>query len=752
MKRLSVRISVLSAVVVLGIMAIAFAQRRDEAPAPDAAQLQKAKELLQQGLAEGSDGASQVPRQLGSGSRATPLFPSQASSEVIPASAVGAPDPSATAAKPADDGRVSVRFSSANTQVSAPNAQSPFDLAANTAAMMAPQGGLVGGPTVGTPMPPAGATAGLAEPAIGSTAAPLATAAAPSAGEEAAGDAISTPFNVMPSEPGAAAMPQNPTDAGSTESMPGTPLPPPDDLANVLPDAADPTMPATGAMVPIGSGPSADSPSGDSTPAISDGLATAMPAPQAGLSLTQGTASPGSPQLEGPRTPQVTIEKIAPTDVQVGKPTIFRVKVQNVGQVEAYGVTVHDQVPRGTRLVSTNPRASQGLQGELVWDLGTLRPGEEVSAEMEVMPVEEGEIGSVATVQFRADAAARAVATKPELVVKTSGPTQVLIGDEMTLSITVTNPGSGVATGVVLEEHVPTGLVHEAGSELQYEVGDLKPNESRELQLQLRADRPGVASNILTAFGDGNLKAEDRLDVEIISPQLRVAVDGASRRFLERQALYTLSISNPGTAPAKNVRLTAELPPGLQFVSANNSGQYDEATRTVQWQLEELPVKETGSVQLVTMPMHPGEQLLRISGRSDRGIADEIEQPLVIEGVAALNFEVIDAEDPIERGGETTYEIRVVNQGSKPASNVQVVAFLAPEMQAVAAEGPSQHVIDATRVAFEPLPRLAPKADTTYRVRVQGLQPGDLRLKVQVASDDIRNPVTKEESTQVYAE
>ncbi len=751
MKRLSVRISVLSAVVVLGIMAIAYAQRRDEAPAPDAAQLQKAKELLQQGLAEGSDNASQVPRQLGSASRATPLFPSQASSEVVPASAVGTPDPSATAARPADEGRVSVRFSTANTQVSAPNAQSPFDLAANTAAMMTPQGGLAGGPTVGTPMPSTGETAGLVEPAIGSTAAPPATAAAPPAGEEAARGAISTPFNIMPSEPDAAAMPQNPTDAGSTESPPGTPLPPPDDLAHILPNA-DPTMPAAGAMVPIGSGPSGVSSSDESASAASDGLATAMPVPQAGLSLTQGTASPGSPQLEGPRTPQVTIEKIAPTDVQVGKPTIFRVKVQNVGQVEAYGVTVHDQVPRGTRLVSTNPRASQGLQGELVWDLGTLRPGEEASAEMEVMPVEEGEIGSVATVQFRADAAARAVATKPELVVKTSGPTQVLIGDEMTLSITVTNPGSGVATGVVLEEHVPTGLVHEAGSELQYEVGDLKPNESRELQLQLRADRPGVASNILTAFGDGNLKAEDRLDVEIISPQLRVAVDGASRRFLERQAAYTLSISNPGTAPATNVRLAAELPPGLQFVSANNSGQYDEATRTVQWQLQELPVKETGSVQLVTMPMHPGEQLLRVSGRSDRGIADEIEQPLVIEGVAALNFEVVDAEDPIERGGETTYEIRVVNQGSKPASNVQVVAFLAPEMQAVAAEGPSQHVIDATRVAFEPLPRLAPKADTTYRVRVQGLQPGDLRLKVQVASDDIRNPVTKEESTQVYAE
>ncbi len=41
----------------------------------------------------------------------------------------------------------------------------------------------------------------------------------------------------------------------------------------------------------------------------------------------------------------------------------------------------------------------------------------------------------------------------------------------------------------------------------------------------------------------------------------------------------------------------------------------------------------------------------------------------VVDGLAAIMFEVKDLEDPIEVGGETGYEVRVVNQGTKAATN-----------------------------------------------------------------------------------
>ena len=50
-------------------------------------------------------------------------------------------------------------------------------------------------------------------------------------------------------------------------------------------------------------------------------------------------------------------------------------------------------------------------------------------------------------------------------------------------------------------------------------------------------------------------------------------------------------------------------------------------------------------------------------------------------------------------------------------------------------------------VAFEAIPRLAVKADVVVRVKVKGTVAGDLRCKVQLSCDQLKQPVFKEEST-----
>jgi len=467
---------------------------------------------------------------------------------------------------------------------------------------------------------------------------------------------------------------------------------------------------------------------------------------------SEGVGQPGGKQLDGPQCPNLTIEKFAPEKIQVGKPAVFKVTVCNSGKIAAGDVVIRDQLPKGTRLIGTTPRASLGAKGEMTWELGALRPGEQSSVEVELMPIAEGEIGSVATVQFSAAASVRCISTKPQLVLKTSTPRQVLIGEEVTLSIEVSNPGSGTATGVVLEEHIPAGLQHSGGTDLEYEVGDLPSGESRKLELTLVAKQAGSLVNLLIARGDGNLRSEDRTNLEIIAPKLDISVAGPKRRYLEREAAYRLSVHNPGTAPAKQVELTAYLPTGLEFVSANNAGHYQEANHAVCWRLEELPTNETGTVELVTMPVAAGEQSIRLRGTAEKGLTVEKQQPVVIEGIAAILFQAADVTDPIEVGGETTYEIRVLNQGSKTATNIRVAVMLPAELRPLSAEGPARHNIQGNRVLFDGLSRLAPKADTTYRVRVQALRPGDMRTRVQLLTDDIQTPITKEESTRVYSD
>jgi uncharacterized repeat protein (TIGR01451 family) len=256
----------------------------------------------------------------------------------------------------------------------------------------------------------------------------------------------------------------------------------------------------------------------------------------------------------------------------------------------------------------------------------------------------------------------------------------------------------------------------------------------------------------MTAKADAGLHVEASCEFEVIAPDLHVTVEGPERRFLERPATYQVSIDNPGTAPAKDVQLVTHLPKGLQFVSANNLGEYDAAQHSVYWSLAELPANERGTVELVALPVEAGQHTLQVTTKARDGLTDETQKAVTVEGIAALNFSVVDRDDPIEVGGETSYEIRVVNQGSKAATNVQVTAIVPPGLRAVAGHGDTRHAVQGDRVAFAPILQLGPKAETTFQVQVQGVRDGDHRLKVQITTDEIREPITKEESTRVYSD
>ena len=465
-----------------------------------------------------------------------------------------------------------------------------------------------------------------------------------------------------------------------------------------------------------------------------------------------GTGTPGDKQLEGSQTPSLTVLKSAPSEVQVGKPATFEVSVRNSGKTAVAGVEIHDTVPKGTRLISTTPQATRGPGGTLIWLIGALQPGEQVKVQMQLTPIVEGEIGSVASVVFRSEASARTTATKPQLSIQVSAPRKVMIGDGVTLKIKMSNTGSGTATGVVLSQNVPAALKHPAGNQLEFDVGTLTPGEVREIELVLSTVQAGAVTNTLTVQGDGDLTAEAITKFEIVAPALAVSVDGPKRRYLERRATYTVTLSNPGTATAKNVELLTRLPKGLKFVKANNAGSYDAATHTVYWSLEELPPNESGTVTLVALPVEAGTHKLRVETKSDQGLSASAEQTTRVEGLAAILFEVADVNDPIEVGEETTYEVRVVNQGSKASIDIVVVAVLPDGITPISTDGPTRGVIEGQRVTFQALPRLAPKADTTYRIRAKGVRPGDLRIRVQLQTAEMTTPVTKEESTRVYVD
>jgi uncharacterized repeat protein (TIGR01451 family) len=431
-------------------------------------------------------------------------------------------------------------------------------------------------------------------------------------------------------------------------------------------------------------------------------------------------------QLEGVQTPQMSVEKRGPREISVGKPARYEIVVRNVGSATAHDVILRDAVPEGTALVTTTPpaspvsQASGDVAGALVWPLGTLPPGGQAVVTMEVMPQVEGEIGSVASVSFRADASVRSRATKPDLAIECRQPEPVLIGRDMQITVTVTNPGTGIATGVVLEGYLPDNVSHRSGSELEFDVGQLRPGESRTIDLVLGTRGPGVHAARFAARADGGIDVKHQVPLEVTAPTLEVAVDMPLRRFLQRPATCTISMVNAGTAPARAIELAAQLPPGVKFVKANNAGWHDDRTHRVLWSLEELPAGETGTVQVVVMPIELGPQKIVVAARSADGLSAQAGHTCDVEGLAALSFEVLDSEDPIEVDGVTEYVVRVTNQGTKPATGVRLSAALLGDLEPLEAAGPAGHRFENLTVSFEPLAKLAPAEEAVFRIRAKG--------------------------------
>lgn len=535
--------------------------------------------------------------------------------------------------------------------------------------------------------------------------------------------------------------------------------------AAVAPTAPAPPAPAatirTSAANPFATAPPMGPPPGMIPPPAASAPA---PAPTGGMAGSQADATgqgrPGPMHLEGLQTPQLAVEKRGPREIQVGKTARYEIFVRNVGSAPAHDVLLRDAVPYGTSLVATTPPANPtgpgssagGAPAELAWSLGTLPPGADARVSVEVMPQIEGEIGSVASVSFRTDATARSRATKPALRLEASEAQPVRIGGDIKVALKVTNPGTGVATGVVIDGVLPEGVTHSAGTELEFDVGQLKPGESRTIDLVLGSRGPGVHTARFAARADGQLESEQPVRLEVTAPTLELTAEMPSRRYLQRPATCTLSMINAGTAAARAVELVVQLPPGMKFVRANHAGWYEERSHRVLWSLEELPPAEVGAVEMVLMPVDLGPQKIVAAARSADGPSAQAAHTVEVEGLAALAFEVTDSEDPIEVGGLTEYVVRVGNQGTKAASGVRLTATLLGELEPVEAKGPGGHRIDNLSVVFEPLAKLAPSEEAIYRVRVRGRREGDQRMQVQVVSDDHPAPITKEELTRVYAD
>jgi uncharacterized repeat protein (TIGR01451 family) len=460
--------------------------------------------------------------------------------------------------------------------------------------------------------------------------------------------------------------------------------------------------------------------------------------------------------------PTVVLEVIAPDSVSVNQPLTYELVVRNTGAAAVANVRVEDEPPAGAKFVTSEPAAEQ-VNGRLVWQLGALDAAAEKRIKVTVKPSDEGEVRSRAVVSFSAATEARVKVTRPKINVAVTAVETVRVGDEVAFTIRVSNTGTGAANKMQLQANLTDGLNHAQGGVIETELANLPAGESRTITLRTLATKAGAQACSLVVAADGNPSETSKLAVAVIEPLLAAKVAGPAKCLVRSEPEFKIEFSNPGSAPTDAVQALAAIPDGFEFVSATDGGAVTPGTRTVSWKLNGLAVGGKKEVGLKVRATGIADGTLKVqaqvaadttteggitpaAARVTRPLEAKAEAPIKAEGVPALRFEVLDVEDPVEVGKEAIYEIKVVNQGTAPCTNVQIAAALADGTAATGATGPTQARGQGQTVTFDAVASLDMKQEVVFKVKVKGGVAGDQRFRVQVTCDQIRT-VAKEEST-----
>ncbi len=478
-----------------------------------------------------------------------------------------------------------------------------------------------------------------------------------------------------------------------------------------------------------------------------------MPAAEAADSadiVSAYTAPASKSSASVSQSPSVTVEWRSTEAVTVGQESTCDLIVKNSGSANARDVEVHAQFPANVRLVSAKPEPAS--KANLVWEFAEIAPGEEKVVHVNFVPVERGEVAATADVRFTGAASTSFAVTEPLLAIKLEGSTEVLVGENASQTLMISNPGTGTAANVKVEALIPAGLEHARGERLTMDLGNLAPGENRPIRLALTAVGGGRQVIEVHATADNGLVESAASEVTVIAPSLAATIEGPGLRYLGRHATYKLHVSNDGAAATDNVRVMHKIPDGFEFISAERGAQYDPQNRMLNWFVGRLDRGAEAQVAVVLNAKSIGEFTHFVRATSEHGAISDTEVTTRVEGAASLVVDVLDLDDPVEVGVETAYEIRIKNEGTAPAANVGLTCELPAGMEFLTASGSSIHANDNELVAFQPVAEVPAGKTLTYTVKVKGTLSGNMRFRTKVSSDSLAEPLASEEMTKIYGE
>jgi uncharacterized repeat protein (TIGR01451 family) len=462
----------------------------------------------------------------------------------------------------------------------------------------------------------------------------------------------------------------------------------------------------------------------------------------------------------GKQSVAVTVDVQAPSSMYLNQEATLKLIVRNTGANDALNLAIEDELPEGLQYITSVPEMRDTGQ-HLSARIAILPAGSDRTYSIRVKPTKHVPFDHVATVRFETGCRSRTVVLEPKLKVDVvARPTEgkVLKGQAVQFDVTVSNLGDGPARNVAIQARLSAGLRHEVRGKsdepILYELTlpELMPNQKERLDPLVADAVVGGEQNckVVATSPDAVFVKEDAeitKTISVVEPKLKLSVQGPDERFTDTIADYEIVLENPGSAPARKIRVTATLPTSGKLVGKLPSdARYDSTTRRLTWTIDQLEP----NAKTLQFPFHfqmggigRYEVLAEAIGANGLKAEGGIKRTDV-KGMPDVDLVVSESKRVLDVGGVTRFNIRIANYGTKEATNLQLSATLSDNLEVQDAGGGSKDVValraeNKHAVSFEQINKLGPGKDMKFGilVKVVGVAPRLATCKVVLTHDDL---------------
>jgi uncharacterized repeat protein (TIGR01451 family) len=460
------------------------------------------------------------------------------------------------------------------------------------------------------------------------------------------------------------------------------------------------------------------------------------------------------------RTPDIQVVAMGPKSIIVGKPATFEIRVKNPSarSVGRFDGVAHDVVLRMDIPDAIDIRASETSDGsvgtqshpeggqEVVWELTELAAGQEESLRLILLPQAAVVFDFAVDWSQRPQNSTTAIEVQvPRLEMVISGPADVNFGETRVYAIEISNPGSGPA------EDVEISLGPGAANQEAKTLGTLAAGARRKLEVEMTARDTGVMEISATATAVGGLEVVSRKQVKVRRADLQVETTGPKLKFAGTAATYRVSVSNTGNAVARSVVATAILPKRAEYLGGIATAEA--ATERVRWTIGELQPGAQRTFEMRCQLVAEGAHPLSIRVEDANELTATHAFTTRVEAVADLKLVLNDPQGPEPVGDDVQYEIKVMNRGTKAATNVQVRAYFSEGIEPTSVAGhPGELITEEGEVRFQLIPSVGPGQTVTLTVRARAFEAGNLRFRVELEAEDPDTRLVGEESTRFFGD